>query len=87
MLELKEIGLRVASLRETCGLSATEMAERGIFGVVDSSNLFIEIALEAGIFALIFFLVVLVIRIRNRRDYYVYTKNSEISTTSTTTCL
>lgn len=61
---------------------ATEMAERGIFGVVDSSNLFIEIALEAGIFALIFFLVVLVIRIRNRRDYYVYTKNSEISTTS-----
>lgn len=28
MLELKEIGLRVASLRETCGLSATEMAER-----------------------------------------------------------
>jgi DNA-binding XRE family transcriptional regulator len=28
MLELKEIGLRVASLRETCGLSATEMAEK-----------------------------------------------------------
>ena len=28
MLELKEIGLRVASLRETCGLTATEMAER-----------------------------------------------------------
>ena len=28
MLELKEIGLRVASLRETCGLTATEMAEK-----------------------------------------------------------
>ena len=28
MLELKEIGLRVASLRETCGLSASEMAEK-----------------------------------------------------------
>ena len=28
MLELKEIGLRVASLRETCGFSATEMAEK-----------------------------------------------------------
>lgn len=28
MLELKEIGLRVASLRETCGLTATDMAEK-----------------------------------------------------------
>ena len=28
MLELKEIGLRVASLRETCGFSAAEMAEK-----------------------------------------------------------
>ena len=28
MLELKEIGLRVASLRDTCGLSAAEMAEK-----------------------------------------------------------
>ncbi len=28
MLELKEIGLRVASLRETCGLTATEMAAK-----------------------------------------------------------
>ena len=28
MLELKEIGLRVASLRDTCGLSSAEMAEK-----------------------------------------------------------
>ena len=28
MLELKEIGLRVASLRETCGISSAEMAEK-----------------------------------------------------------
>ena len=28
MLELKEIGLRVASLRDTCGITAAEMAEK-----------------------------------------------------------
>ena len=61
---------------------AAEMAERGIFGVPDSSNLFIEIALEAGIFALIFFLVVMILRIKNRRDYQIYIKNSDISSTS-----
>ena len=33
MLELKEIGLRVASLRETCGLTATDMAEKLEIGI------------------------------------------------------
>lgn len=60
---------------------AAEMAKRGI-GMPDSSNLFIEIALEAGVFALIFFLVLLALRIKNRGAYHLYIKNSDISATS-----
>lgn len=61
---------------------ALEMADRGVFGVPDASNLFIEIALEAGIFALLFFVVVMVLRIKNRHDYQIYIKNSDISAIS-----
>ena len=46
MLELKEIGLRVASLRETCGISSAEMAEK--IGLCEGT------AVAAGTFMAIF---------------------------------
>ena len=54
-----------------------EMAALGIFDHCDSSNLFIEFGLEAGVIALIFFLCVLFTRIKHRSINYVYLRNSE----------
>ena len=57
---------------------AEEMAAFGMFGYPDSSNLLIEIGLEAGAFALIFFLSILIIRLKHRSRYYLYVRNSQI---------
>lgn len=57
---------------------AQEMVEFGIFGYPDSSNLLIELGLEAGAFALIFFLAILVTRLRHRSIQYLYVRNSQI---------
>ena len=57
---------------------AQEMAAFGIFGYPDSSNLLIEIGLEAGAFALIFFLAILLTRLRHRLIQYIFVRNSEI---------
>ena len=57
---------------------AEEMAAFGIFGYPDSSNLLIEIGLEAGAFALIFFLAILLTRLRHRSIQYLYVRNSQI---------
>jgi hypothetical protein len=57
---------------------ASEMAKFGIFGYPDSSNLLIELGLEAGAFALIFFLAALVTRLRHRSIHYLYVRNSQI---------
>lgn len=57
---------------------AVEMEKLGIFGYNDSSNLFIELGLEAGMFALISFLLMLVTRLRHRALHYTYVKNSQI---------
>ncbi len=51
------------------GSFASEMAEHGIT-LTDSGNLFIELALEAGIFALICFAFLLICRARHRVEYY-----------------
>ena len=57
----------------------TEMEKYGIVGLPDSSNLFIEIGLEAGVLALIFFLLILTTRIGHRRKYYNYVRSSQVS--------
>ena len=59
-----------------------EMAHLGVYGYSDSSNLFIELGLEAGIFALICFLMVLITRLRHRSLRYLYVRNSQIETLS-----
>ena len=50
----------------------------GISGYPDSSNLFIELGLEAGIFALVSFLVILIARMKHRSMQYLYVRNSQI---------
>ena len=57
-----------------------EMANLDVQGYPDSSNLFIELGLEAGIFALICFLLVLITRLRHRALRYLYVRNSQIET-------
>ena len=57
-----------------------EMGNLGMFGYHDSSNLFIELGLEAGVFALICFLLVLITRLRHRSLRYLYVRNSQIET-------
>ena len=59
---------------------AREMADLGIFGYSDSSNLLIEISLEAGVFALLCFLAMVVTRIRHRSIQRIYVRNSQIET-------
>lgn len=57
---------------------AAEMANLGIFGHPDSSNLFIELGLEAGMFALICLLLMLFTRLKHRSHQYLYVRNSHI---------
>ncbi len=57
---------------------ALEMEKLGIFGHPDSSNLFIELGLEAGMFALIGLLLMLLTRLRHRAHQYIYVRNSQI---------
>ena len=57
---------------------AEEMAALGMFGYPDSSNLFIELGLEAGIFALLSFFCILITRIKHRTVQYLYLRNSQI---------
>ncbi len=58
---------------------AEEMAQFGIHGYPDSSNLFIEIGIEAGLFALACFVILLILRVRHRRGYYLYIRSSQFS--------
>lgn len=66
-----------------------EMSAFGVFGHADSSNLLIELGLEAGAFALIFFLAILIIRLKHRSRHYLYVRNSQIEHSSllSGTCL
>lgn len=58
---------------------AMEMSEYGIEGFSNSKNIFIELGLEAGIGALMCFVLMLTIRIRHRANYHSYTKHSQMS--------
>jgi len=58
---------------------AEEMAGYGVFGVSNSSNTFIELGLEAGVLALVFFLVLLGIRLRHRASYFGYIRTSSVA--------
>ena len=48
-----------------------------------SHNLFLELGCEVGIFALILFIVLLVIRVRHRAAYAKYVRNSSVDNLST----
>jgi len=57
----------------------SEMKEYGISGAIDSGNLFLELGLEAGIFALAAFVILIAIRLGHRAVYRRYTDHSEVS--------
>ncbi len=56
---------------------AAEMEALGIVGYPDSSNLFIELGLEAGIFALMAFVALIITRVKHRHMQYPYIHNSQ----------
>ena len=58
---------------------AQEIAKYGIQQAGNSANLFIEIGLEAGIFTLISFTILLFLRVFHRSGYHFYVKNSELN--------
>ena len=59
-----------------------EMAALGIYGHPDSSNLFIELGLEAGILAPLCFIFILVSRIKHRSTQHLYIRNSQVERAS-----
>ena len=59
-----------------------EFAGTGYGGITDTHNIFLELGLEAGVIALVCFVVILLVRLRHRAAYYKYTKNSQVSTLS-----
>lgn len=59
-----------------------EISKYGISSATNSSNIFLEIACEAGIFALVFFVLVLLTRLRHRERYRKYLRSSQVRTTS-----
>lgn len=60
----------------------TEMVDYGVTSFSDSRNIFIELALEAGLFALTCFVAVLFIRLRHRAVYYSYVRDSQVGIAS-----
>lgn len=58
---------------------AEVMSEYGVSGFRDSGNLFLELALEAGIFSLIMFAILLVVRLVHRAVYQRYVSSSQLS--------
>lgn len=59
-----------------------EMAALGTYGHLDSSNLFIELGLEAGILAPLCFIFILVSRIKHRSTQHLYIRNSQVERAS-----
>ncbi len=57
---------------------AAEMERYGLFGYTDSKNTFIELGLEAGIFALIILALIMIVRIRHMANYQTYLKQTEL---------
>lgn len=56
-----------------------EMGKYGVMGALDSSNLFIELALEAGLLSLVLLVMILAVRFRHRTVYYPYVRKSQVS--------
>ena len=56
-----------------------------VYDYHNSGNFLLEIACEAGIISLVLFLAIYLIRIRHRRIYQPYVKNSQVSKTSSYT--
>ncbi len=61
-----------------------EIVKYGAYAENNSSNLFLEIACEAGIFALLFFLLVIFTCLRHRTTYRSYVRLSQVKTISNT---
>ena len=55
-----------------------EMEGYGIFGVESAGNLLLELGLEAGIFAAVIFVLILLVRLRHRLTYRSYIKGSQV---------
>ena len=55
-----------------------EMAAVGVVGHPNSSNLFIELGLEAGILAPLCLIILLITRVNHRSMQYLYVRNSQI---------
>jgi O-antigen ligase len=52
------------------------------FGVTNSHNIFLEIATEAGVFALIAFILIIWVRVRHRVNYHKYLVKSDVNVIS-----
>jgi hypothetical protein len=68
------------------GSFVAEMDKYGVSGFTDSSNLFLELGLEAGALSLIFFVYLLVIRLRHRTVYFGYITRSSVAKQSPYIC-
>lgn len=60
-----------------------EISRLGI-SAENSTNTFLELACEAGVFALVFFVLIIAVSIRHRSVYRQYAKNSQVRTLSKT---
>jgi hypothetical protein len=84
LFDLWDKSLRLMSRHLAIGIGigaesfTEEMAALGIVGHPDSSNLFIELGLEAGVLAPLCFLSILVARLRHRSMQYLYIRNSQV---------
>ena len=56
-----------------------EMADHGIHGHTSAYNVFLELGVEAGVFALVAFALSLLVRLRHRARYARYVSSSEVS--------
>lgn len=63
-----------------------EMLDYGITGHINANNIFIELGLEAGALSLIFFVYLLVIRLRHRTVYFGYITRSSVAKQSPYIC-
>lgn len=84
LFELWHKSLKVMSRHLAIGIGigsesfSQEMAAVGVVGHPDSSNLFIELGLEAGILAPLCLIALLITRVNHRSMQYLYVRNSHI---------
>ena len=84
LFELWHKSLQVMSRHLAIGIGigsesfSQEMVAVGVVGHPDSSNLFIELGLEAGILAPLCLIALLITRVNHRSMQYLYVRNSQI---------